>query len=121
MSVELKPCILIVSADADLLAEAGKTTLVREVSPGCLSPTVLAQGAQVVIVDLDEPRGMELVSKLVLAGVPRVVAVAGAGIESWTLEHTLLKAELRGASATLPKPLHIDDILSLVSQPLFAA
>jgi len=121
MSIQQKPSSLMVSSDAALLAEGRKTTLVREATPDCLTDAMLAPGTEAVIVDLDDPSGMELLSKLVRARVPRVIAVASKGIESWTLEYTLLNAELRGASATFPKPLDADDILGLVGQPLLAA
>lgn len=60
----------------------------------------------VAIVSLDIPGGEDFIRECGRrAHPPGVIAIAGHGAPGMTLEHKLLRAELRGARQTFPKPI----------------
>lgn len=49
---------------------------------------------------------------------PPVIAIAAAGFEHKSLEHVLLLAEMRGATAALPKPIDAPELVMCASRIL---
>lgn len=78
----------------------------RHLSPDGLASSFAAlRAADAVVVAVDTPHGLDLVARLCARpDRPPVIAVGGKGHHGKSLEHVLLQAELRGASATLVKP-----------------
>lgn len=61
---------------------------------------------EVVVVSLDVPGGEDLIREWARhPHAPRIIAIAGHARPGFTLEHTLIRAELRGAVLALPKPI----------------
>ena len=68
----------------------------------------------VVVVSVASGLDLKLITDLCsLPAAPAVIALAEAGFEGKPLEHTLLLAEIRGASATLVKPLDAAELVKL--------
>ncbi len=66
----------------------------------------LAGRCDVVVINIDLPAGFELLERAALVNIgPQVIALAGNSVSGRTLEHTLILAELRGATVALPKPI----------------
>lgn len=60
----------------------------------------------VLVVSLAVAGGEDMVRDLARSGrSPRIIAIAGHAARGVTLEHTLIRAELRGAVLALPKPI----------------
>ncbi len=60
----------------------------------------------VIALCVDSKEGMDVLAAYAgLSGGPPVVALASAGRDGMSLEHLLLRAELRGATRALPKPI----------------
>jgi hypothetical protein len=60
----------------------------------------------VIALCVDGAEGLGLLTAYAgLSGCPPVIALASAGREGMSLEHLLLRAELRGAALALPKPI----------------
>jgi CheY-like chemotaxis protein len=70
----------------------------------------------VMVVSLDLPGGEDLIRDLRrTAPAPLMIAIAARAMPGFTLEHTLLRAELRGAALALPKPLDAIEIARAIS------
>lgn len=68
----------------------------------------------VVVVSVASGLDLNLISDLCnLSAAPAVIALAEAGFDGKPLEHTLLLAEIRGASATFVKPLDAAELVML--------
>lgn len=66
----------------------------------------------IIVEGVDCSLGLQLGADLCAQpSTPPVMAICGRGFDGKSPEHILLQAELRGAVATLPKPLEAVDIL----------
>lgn len=66
----------------------------------------------VVVVCVDCPVGLALVADLCARpGAPPVLAIGAAGFDNKSLEHVLILAEMRGAVASLPKPIEAPELV----------
>lgn len=103
--------LLVVDSDEKFRAELGAVTQVGiEVafvdSSALLNFVMHATNRDVVVVCVDTPARLALLADVrKRPGAPPVIAIGGAGFEGKSLEHVLVLAELRGAAASLPKPI----------------
>lgn len=103
--------ILVVDEDDILLAEiealSHPAIVFSKLSPGQVSASHGPfADRDIVVVGVDTSGGLDLVADLCARpGMPPIIALAGRGAHSKSLEHILLLAELRGAALSLPKPI----------------
>ena len=108
--------LLVIDPDSGLRAQlqsghrAGIEVTVHP-PPWPSSPGDAAVGHDVVLVGVDSALGLQTLSDLCSTpGAPPVVGIAGHGFDGKSLEHVLLLAEVRGAAATIMKPVTVDEI-----------
>jgi hypothetical protein len=108
--------VLVIDPDVGLHDRLTSTAVGAEFSfmaPGGLTAVRDKLAAHdVVVIGVDCPAGLALVADIgARPDMPPVIAICGAGFEGKSPEHILLLAELRGAAATLPKPLDGPDLV----------
>lgn len=107
--------ILVIDPHVDLGLSSGGNVFERIDSlPGDDLSAVRDQLARydMIVVGVDCSAGLKLLADLCARpSTPPVMAICGRGFDGKSPEHILLQAELRGAVATLPKPLEAIDIL----------
>ena len=109
--------VVVVDPDETFRAELGALIhvgieVVFVEPPALADITMQWTNRDVVVVCVGTPKALALVAALCghpLA--PPVIAVGGAGFEGKSLEHILLLAEVRGAVATLLKPIAAPDFV----------
>ena len=111
------PRVVVVDTDEAFRAELGALIHVG-IEVVLVEPTALADitmqwtNRDVVVVCVGTPKALALVATLCRHPLaPPVIGVGGAGFEGKSLEHILLLAEVRGAVATLPKPIAAPDLV----------
>lgn len=103
--------LLVVDPDEKFRAELGALKQVgievAFVEPsGLLNCVTHATNRDVVVVCVETPARLALLADVCKRpDAPPVIAIGGAGFERKSLEHILVLAELRGAAASLPKPI----------------
>lgn len=107
--------ILIIDPDAMLAADArdlGFSALeVQSAASVAEIELALRRGCDVAVISLDLAGGFEAMERLCAdRNGPPVIAIASRGRNGASLEHTLTLAELRGAAATLPKPVDASEL-----------
>ena len=116
------PRVVVVDTDEAFRAELGALIHVG-IEVVFVEPTALADitmqwtNRDVVVVCVGTPKALALVATLCRHPLaPPVIGVGGAGFEGKSLEHILLLAEVRGAVATLPKPIAAPDLVLTATQ-----
>ena len=71
----------------------------------------------VIVICVETAAALALVASVCeRADAPAVIAIAAAGFDHKPIEHVLLLAEVRGAVATLPKPIEAPELVAAATR-----
>lgn len=120
--IDNAPRLVVVDPDACLRAEllslrhVGMDVVFVE-ADAIAGAAVALTRRDVVIVCVQTPAQLALIATIsARPNAPPVIAIGGEGFERKSLEHVLLLAELRGACASVPRPIGGPDLMLVATR-----